>query len=183
MWWPSQIRPALAADPDLAALVVHAHPDAGGPTGTADDGHRGHRHRHELVDDASLHGGAGRLGMSLGHIHPFDDGPSLGGNGTDHIGLLAPVLAGQHLDLVTLANSHLQHLRCQRDDPHEALVAQLSAYRAEDAGPAWLLLIIDEDCGVLVEADVAPVWPALLLLRADDDALDHIALLHRGAGD
>src|ERR1039458_2328744 len=99
------------------------------------------------------------------------------------MGLLATVLATEDLDLVSLSDTHLQHLRCQRDDPHEALVAQFAADRAEDAGPAWLLLVVDEDRGVLVEADVAAVGTALLLLRADDDALDHVALLDRSPGD
>src|SRR5664280_3719341 len=61
------------------------------------------------------------------------------------MGLLATVLAAEDLDLVSLSDTHLQHLRCQRDDPHEALVAQFAADRAEDAGPAWLLLVVDED--------------------------------------
>ena len=76
-----------------------------------------------------------------------------------------------------------KHLRCERDDAHEALVAQLAADRAEDAGPAGLLLVVDEHGGVLVEADVAAVGAALLLLGAHDDALDDVALLDRGAGD
>src|ERR1035438_1911392 len=105
MWWPSQIRPALAADPDLAALVVHAHPDAGGPAGAADDGHRGHRHRHELVDEASLHGGTGRLGRLLRHMDPFDDDRSLGGNGPWDMGLVATGLATGGLALVSLSDT------------------------------------------------------------------------------
>src|SRR5882672_10205234 len=70
------------------------------------------------------------------------------------------------------------HLRSQADDAHEALVAQLAADRAEDARPTRLELIVDEHRGVLVEADVAAVWTALLLLRAHNDATDDIALLH-----
>ena len=52
---------------------------------------------------------------------------------------------------------------------------------AEDAGPARLQLVVDEDRGVLVEADVAAVRTPLLLLRAHDHAADDVALLHRGA--
>src|SRR5689334_23383952 len=48
-----------------------------------------------------------------------------------------------------------QHLRRERDDPHELLVAQLTTDRPEDAGAAGLLLLVDEDGRVLVEADVA----------------------------
>ena len=49
--------------------------------------------------------------------------------------------------------------------------------------PRGLLLVVDEHGGVLVEADVAAVGTALLLLDADDDALDDVALLDGGAGD
>src|SRR3984957_11173746 len=76
-----------------------------------------------------------------------------------------------------------EHLRGERDDAHEALVAQLAADGPEDAGPAGLLLVIDENGGVLVEADVAPVGTPLLLLGPHDDALDDVALLHGGTGD
>src|SRR4051812_4581313 len=64
-----------------------------------------------------------------------------------------------------------QHLRRERDDAHEALVAQLPADRSEDPGAAGLLLVVDEHGRVLVEADVGAVRPPLLLLHADDDAL------------
>src|SRR3984957_10793398 len=76
-----------------------------------------------------------------------------------------------------------KHLRCERHDAHEALVAQLAADGPEDAGPARLLLVIDENGGVLVEADVAAVGTPLLLLRPHDDALDDVALLDGSAGD
>src|SRR3984885_6690507 len=76
-----------------------------------------------------------------------------------------------------------KHLRGERDDAHEALVAQLAADGPEDAGPARLLLVIDENGCVLVEADVAAVRPPLLLLGPHDDALDDVALLHGGTGD
>ena len=49
--------------------------------------------------------------------------------------------------------------------------------------PRGCMLVVDEHGGVLVEADVAAVGTALLLLGADDDALHDVALLHRGAGD
>src|SRR3954471_2910202 len=75
-----------------------------------------------------------------------------------------------------------QDFRCERDDAHELLVSQLATDRTEDAGASRLHLVVDEDGGVLVEADVAAVGTALLLLHADDDALHDVALLDRGAG-
>src|SRR5690606_17259697 len=58
----------------------------------------------------------------------------------DHATLLAAVTAAlglraaDDLDEVSLANSchGLQHLRCERDDLHELLVAKLTADRPED---------------------------------------------------
>src|SRR5260370_42146994 len=75
-----------------------------------------------------------------------------------------------------------EHLRGQRDDPHESPVAQLPADGPENAGAARLHLLVDEHRGVLVEADVAAVGAATFLLGADDDAFDDFALLDRGAG-
>src|ERR1700733_5581879 len=65
-----------------------------------------------------------------------------------------------------------EHLRGERHDPHEALVAQLAADGPEDAGPARLLLVVDENGGVLVEADIAAVGRALFFFRPQDDALE-----------
>src|SRR3954451_18780914 len=73
-----------------------------------------------------------------------------------------------------------EHLRCQRDDLHELLVAQLAADRAEDAGAPRLVVRLDQHGGVLVEPDVAAVRAALLLGGADHDRLDDVALLDGG---
>src|SRR4051812_34826032 len=76
-----------------------------------------------------------------------------------------------------------EHLRCQRDDLHELLVAQLTADRSEDAGTPRLVVRLDEHGGVLVEPDVGTVGTTALLHGPHDDGLDDIALLHVGAGD
>src|SRR3954447_7780899 len=77
----------------------------------------------------------------------------------------------------------LQHLRRERDDPHEALVAQLPADGAEDAGPARLAVVLDDDRGVLVALDVRAVRAALLLDGAHHDGLDDVAALDPGRRD
>ena len=59
----------------------------------------------------------------------------------------------------------VEHLRGQRDDLHEPLVAQLAADRAEDAGAARVAAVADEHRGVLVEPDVGAVGAAALLGR------------------
>src|SRR3712207_3195591 len=72
-----------------------------------------------------------------------------------------------------------EHLRGERDDAHEAAVAQLARDRPEDAGAARRVLGVDDHGGVLVERDVRAVVAPELLLRAHDDRLDDLALLDR----
>src|SRR3954469_24917990 len=76
-----------------------------------------------------------------------------------------------------------EHLRSQRNDLHELLVAQLAADRPEDAGPTRVAVAPQDDGRVLVEADVRAVGAAALLDGADDDRLDDVALLDVAAGD
>src|SRR6478752_5944946 len=76
-----------------------------------------------------------------------------------------------------------EHLRCQRDDLHEALVTQLATHRAEDARTARLAVSLEDHGGVLVELDVRTVDAATLLHRPDDDRLDDVALLDAAAHD
>src|SRR6478609_2797392 len=76
-----------------------------------------------------------------------------------------------------------EHLRCQRDDLHEALVTQLAAHRAEDARTARLAVGLEDDRGVLVELDVGTVDTTTLLHRPDDDRLHDVTLLDTAAGD
>src|SRR5215207_2647634 len=77
----------------------------------------------------------------------------------------------------------LNYLRCQRDDLHELLVAKLATDRSEDAGAAGVAIVLEDHRGVLVELDVGAVGTTGLLDGADDDGLDHIALLDVAAGD
>src|SRR6266567_7473225 len=72
----------------------------------------------------------------------------------------------------------LEHLRCERDDLHEVLLAQLARDGPEDAGAARVALVVDDHCGVLVERDLRPVIAAEGLASPHDDGLDDFALLH-----
>src|SRR6266542_2614716 len=76
-----------------------------------------------------------------------------------------------------------EHLRSERDDLHEALLAQLPADRAEDTRATRLAVVLQDHRGVLVEADVGTVGTPALLHRTDDHGLHHVALLHAAAGD
>src|SRR5262249_29921675 len=94
----------------------------------------------------------------------------------------ALVLAGHDQYVVTLFDLHLEHLRRQRDNPHEALFPQLTANRAEDASTSRIPAVPDQDSGVLVEADVGPVCAAALLAGTSHDRLDDVALLDASPG-
>src|ERR1022692_2516214 len=61
-----------------------------------------------------------------------------------------------------------EHLRCQRDDLHELLVAQLAADWAEDTCAAGFPVGLDEHGCVLIELDVGAVGTPALLHGADD---------------
>src|SRR3954471_1169210 len=76
-----------------------------------------------------------------------------------------------------------EHLRCERDDLHEPLVAQLAADGAEDARAARPTVLPQDHRGVLVELDVGPVGAPAFLGGADDDRPDDVALLHTATGD
>src|SRR6266545_4745374 len=75
------------------------------------------------------------------------------------------------------------HLRRERHDLHELLLAQLPAHRAEDARRAGLALVGDQHGRVLVEPDVGAVLAPRLLGRAHDDRPHHLALLDLAGGD
>src|SRR5664279_217856 len=67
------------------------------------------------------------------------------------------------------------HLRSERHNLHEALVAQFPGHRAEDARADRLVQVVDEHGGVGVEPDVGPILAAGLLAHPDDHALHDLA--------
>src|SRR5665647_3775678 len=85
----------------------------------------------------------------------------------DDLALLASVAAvllrttAGDLHEVTLLDLHLghglQHLRGERDDLHELLLAQLTAHGPEDPGSARVAVGLEDDGGVLVKLDVRTV--------------------------
>src|SRR6202011_566364 len=99
---------------------------------------------------------------ALRHVDALEDDALAGGDGAHHLGLFALVLTGQDNHLVSLVDSNLEHLTSERHDAHEALVAQLAADGPEDAGPAPLLLIVNEHGCVGAKADIAPIRAPLL---------------------
>src|SRR4029078_1953664 len=139
-----QHRLTLATEPDLAVLGrLVAHPRELVAVGA----HQLHvRDVHEGldVDDPALVqllAGTGALGagagVALGHPDAVDHHAALVGHHPEHAALLASILARDHPDQVVtfdVHGRHLQHLRSERDDLHEALLAQLTPDRPRDAG-------------------------------------------------
>src|SRR5204863_5590549 len=71
-----------------------------------------------------------------------------------------------------------EHFGCERHDLHEALGAQLTRDRAEDAGADGLELGVQQHGGVAVEANQRAVLAADALGGANDDGTVDVALLH-----
>ena len=117
-----------------------------------------------LGDDAAgLGAAAGRadLGVLLDPVDALDQDPLVLGVGRDDLALGAalslPVMTWTVSPFLIFIAPWSEHLRRQRDDLHEPLVAQLAADRAEDAGAARVAVGLEDDGGVLVEADVRAV--------------------------
>jgi len=68
------------------------------------------------------------------------------------------------------ASLHSENLRLERNDAHEALSPPALAPPVRRCGCRGLLLIVMEDGGVLIEANVAAVDGGGALLPPDDDA-------------
>src|SRR5207244_609734 len=73
-------------------------------------------------------------------------------------------------------SSLLDNLGRQRDDLEELLLAELAGDGAEDAGSDRLIDVVDDDSGVLVEANIGTVFAAIFFARADDHGLDDLTL-------
>src|SRR4051812_15701240 len=76
-----------------------------------------------------------------------------------------------------------EHLRRERNDLHEPLLAQLAAHGAEDARATGFPVGLEDHRCVLVEADVGTVGTTALLDGAHDHGLDDVALLDVAARD
>src|SRR5919204_6692383 len=61
-----------------------------------------------------------------------------------------------------------QDLRCQRNDLHVVAFAQLSGDRPKDARPFRIVLVLEDNGGVIVEADVRAISSTVLFRLAHD---------------
>src|ERR1700761_8419811 len=184
---PSDVLAVALGDANpLASLLVDPVADPSGLTVGVDHHHVGDVNRGFLRDDparprAALVGGD--RGVLLDPVDALDEDLIAGRVGLNHLALGALVLARDDQDGVTLVDLHLQHLRGERDDLHEALLPQFAADRPEDASSARVVVGLDDDGGVLVELDVAAIGAAALLDGAHHHGLHHLTTLDVATGD
>src|ERR1700710_25788 len=76
----------------------------------------------------------------------------------------------------------LENLRCERDDLHVILGAELASDRAENAGTLGVAVFTNDDDRVGIKTEIAAVGTAQRGLRANDDGLDDLTLLYGGIG-
>ena len=154
--------------------------------GRVEEHHVGLVDRHRLVDDAAGHAlHRVRLDVLLDDVDALDDEVRRVDT-AQHDAALALVAAGDHDDLVALANLvhgrlSLQNFRCQRHDLHEALGAQFARHRAEDARADRLELGVQQHGGVAVELDQRAVAAAHALGGANHHGAVDLALLDAAA--
>src|ERR1700727_2314284 len=184
---PSDVLAVALGDANpLAGLLVDPIADPSGLAVGVDHHHVGDVDRGFLRDDPARLRAAlvGRdRSVLLDPVDALDEHLVASRVSLNHFAFGAFVLARDDQDGVTLVHLHLQHLRGQRDDLHEALFPQLAADRPEDAGSTRVVVGLDDDGRVLVEPDVAAVGAAALLDGANDDGLDDLTLLDVAAGD
>src|SRR5688572_11674413 len=76
----------------------------------------------------------------------------------------------------------LNHLRRERDNLHEVLVAQLARYWSENASADWRSIFLDQDRGILIEPDIRSISTAHFFSRAHDHCVLNRALFNRSIG-
>ena len=62
------------------------------------------------------------------------------------------------------------------------MLAQLTGDRPKDTGALGLLVVVDDNGSVVIKTDVGIVRTTVALVRADDNGLHDVALLHNAAG-
>ena len=76
----------------------------------------------------------------------------------------------------------LNYFGSQRDYAHVLLFSQFPCYRSKNTCSLGVAVVVDDDCCIIVEADVGTVSAADFLLRSDDYGLDNVALLYVAVG-
>src|SRR5215472_14822374 len=81
------------------------------------------------------------------------------------------------------SRSSLEHFRRQGNNFQKFLRPQLARHRAENARANGFLLIVDQNGGVIIEADVGSVRPSYLLCRSNYYRFGYFTLFYLGVRD
>src|SRR5690606_30535794 len=92
------------------------------------------------------------------------------------------ILTGFASTLRAISCPPLQHFRSQGHDPHKIPLPQFPGHRPEDARPARVALLVDDDGSVLIKPDRGAVGPPHRLGGAHHHRLHDVALLDHAAG-
>src|SRR5690606_12865791 len=153
---------------------------------TIENGDVGNVQGRLFLDDTTLNTSHRvRFGMALDEVDAADD-QTIVSQHCQHLATLALVFGGDDDDLVVTTNLlhdgfSLQHFGGERDDLHELLGTQFTSHRPEDTGADRLLLVVQQNSSVAVEADDRAIGTAYAVTGADHDSSHHLAFLHLAA--
>src|SRR5712664_2921778 len=188
-----QRRAAMPATAHFRAVRQHRVPDPRMlPAAPADDHHVRNIDSRFLLHDSALD-----IFLRIRPRVPLDDSDVLHHHGVllrvdgQHAPTLARVFAGEHFDVVALANLNgvplgsfvsqchgLPNLRSQRNNLREFLLAQFARYRAEHARPHGLARIVDQHCGVVIKPDVRAILAPPFFPHPHHNGLHYASLFH-----
>src|SRR5215203_1985655 len=175
------ILPGLLADPDLFPRVRETVANLGRLAVRRVDQHhvRGVYGGLEVVEPLLVL--LARPRVSRTHVDAVYHDPVLPGKNVLDLAALTFLFAGDHHHSVPALQfeTHLQHLRSERDDPGVTLLPELARHGTEDTRPTRCPIRVDDDPGVLAEADVGPVVSSRLFLGPYHDGPYYLALLDR----
>src|SRR6185312_12786496 len=93
------------------------------------------------------------------------------------------ILLFRSASTMPLVRSALQNFRCQGNDLHEFLPAELTGDGTEYTRSNRLALFVDQDARISIKLNIRSILPTNLLRRSDNDGPTHIPLLHAGLRD
>ena len=146
--------------------------------------------------DTAIWIGFGTANGFLNRAATLDNDLAFGGVDAKDGALFAFVVTGDDFDLVAffdvcLDAAHesgivrigLENLGCEGDDLHELFFTKLTCNRSEDTGAAWVVVFVDDDDGVGVEAKHRAIWTTDRIRGTNDDCFHHAAFFDGGGWD
>lgn len=124
--------------------------------------------------------------VALDHANPFnEDMLFLADDFQDFPGGTLEVSGDDFYDIAAFDVKfllHLENLRGERNNLHEVFLAKFAGNRSEDTGAAWVLIFINNDDRVAVEAKNRSVSAFHRMLRPNNNCSYDISLFNGTAG-